>query len=113
MERARDLFLSGPRFALQQQPDPLRRDPSEGGEELTHRRRLADELAERFIRAQERRLGSAVEIEAESRLAEEELRAGGELDLRDPVRPEPCSVRASGVPHVNALALTARLKMNG
>ena len=105
--------LPVPGLPLEEQADVLRRDALERREELAHRRRLADELPERLLRRScAARLRAVVEVEPQARVADDELGARRELDLRHAVRAEPRAVRAARVAHVHALAAAPQLEVH-
>jgi hypothetical protein len=63
--------------------------------------------SERVARAHRRPEGRFVHVEAKPRRAERELGAGAQLDLDDAVWTHPRAVGASGVAHVDAIAVAA------
>jgi len=112
VDRARDLFFAGARLALDEHAQVLRRDALERREELAHRRRLADERAERSAVALLCRSCRAIDVEAKGGASDDDLRARREHGFDDAMPAEPRAVRRARVANMHALAVTRELEVH-
>ena len=112
VERARDHLLAGAGLALDEHGRVGRRDPLEQAEDLAHRGRLADHLAERFLLGRQDLDALLERRELELGRADADHRAGAQVRLLDLGAVEERAVRALQVANEVALGVAHDLEVD-